>query len=64
MADSKTGTPNPLAVRFDPDDLHWLRTRRTETGVSVNSEVKKAVAQYRRRVEAANRRKGDHGDDR
>lgn len=57
MASTDTASTNPLAVRMDPDDLAWLKGRRKATGVSVNSEIKRAVSQYRNRIEAAARRK-------
>lgn len=47
--------PNPLAVRLNPDDLAWLRQRRTDTGEPVNTMISIAVTQWRRRMEAAAR---------
>lgn len=52
-----TKPPNPLAVRLAADDLAWLRKRRTNTGIPVNTMISTAVAQYRRRMEAAEREK-------
>jgi len=49
--------PDPLAVRLEESDAQWLKDRRDDTGTSVNSMVKTAVSQYRRRIEAAERRR-------
>lgn len=61
MPGKYTPSPNPLAVRLVADDLEWLRAQREATGTSVNAMISRAVAQYRRRVEAANARKVNHG---
>jgi len=49
--------PDPMAVRLDEGDAKWLKARRDETGTSVNSMVRTAVSQYRRRIEASERRR-------
>lgn len=58
----QNGARNPLAVRLPLDDLEWLRAQRTATGQPVNQIIVRAVAQYRRRIEAANQRKAHRGD--
>lgn len=61
MPSTTSKTPNPLAVRLDAEDLAWLRAERETNGVSVNSLISKAVAQYRTRVEAARKGKATRG---
>lgn len=49
--------PNPVAIRFTGDEREWLRQRMADTGASLNTLVRTAVAQYQRRIDAAELRK-------